>query len=327
MASRRWGAALAGAAILISAPLAGATQSGAAAPAKGPSTTDLSGVTVTAPEKAGPLVDRATQFVRSHLAESRNEQYARFRDAICVKVVGLPPQFSSFIAKRVVEVANEVHAPVDPSPACAPNVNVIFSATPQAQLNDIAKRRDILFGFHFVADTKTLATFSRPIQSWYLTRTVGTDGVSVLELNQGAMFTQQMAGDAPVSNGGATPAVGRAGSRLGNDMSSELVHALIIADANKVADAKIGAVADYIAVLALSRWQRLERCNAIPTILNLMADGCDGGAPEAATASDVALLSALYAINPRDPGSQQRISIASRMQTELEKAASGDGSR
>ena len=59
-------------------------------------------------------------------------------------------------------------------------------------------------------------------------------------------------------------------------MSAEVVHSLIIADANKVADEKIGAVADYIAVLALARWQGLERCNAIPTILNLMADGCDG---------------------------------------------------
>ena len=47
-------------------------------------------------------------------------------------------------------------------------------------------------------------------------------------------------------------------------MSTELVHSLILADANKVADEKIGAVADYVAVLALARWQGLERCNAHP---------------------------------------------------------------
>ena len=102
---------------------------------------------------------------------------------------------------------------------------------------------------------------------------------------------------------GKTP-MGRAGSRLGNDMSSELVHSLILADANKVAGEKIDAVADYIAVLALSRWQGLERCSGLATILNLMADDCDPeDRPEAATPADLALLTGLYAVNPRgNPG-------------------------
>jgi hypothetical protein len=104
-------------------------------------------------------------------------------------------------------------------------------------------------------------------------------------------------------------------------MSSELVHSLILVDANKVADAKIGAIADYIAVLALSRWQGLERCNAVPTILNLMADNCEGDAPDAATKEDRALLAALYAADPRETGSQQRMSIAERMS----KAAKAKG--
>jgi hypothetical protein len=285
--------------------------------------TDVSGVTVTAPDKPNPLVNPETQFVRGHLAENRNRQYARFRDAICVKVIGLPPQFDAFVAKRVTALANRVHAPIDRSPACAPNVDVIFSPKPQAQLDDIAKRRDILFGFHFAADLKKLTTFDRPIQAWYLTREVGTDGTGVLELNHGVNFRDAGPGAPPESLGATVN--GRAGSRLGNDMNSELVHALIIADANKLADAKIGAVADYIALLALSRWQDLERCNAIPTILNLEAEGCADDPPETATTSDVALLTALYAINPRDSGAQQRMAIANRMQNELQKADADSG--
>jgi hypothetical protein len=314
-------AGIAGGALLAAAP-AWATQSGPAPQAKDAPATDVSGVTVTA-EKPDPLVDRATQFVRSHLAQNRNEQYARFREAVCVRVVGLPPQFDAFVAQRVQRLASQVHAPVDAPGTCRPNVDVIFSPKPQAQLDDIAKRRDILFGFHFAADLKKLTTFSRPIQAWYLTRTVGTDGQAVLELNQGVSFTQEMPGEAPVPVGGAVPPGGRPGSRLGNDMSSELAHTLIIADAHKLADAKIGAVADYIALLALSRWQDLERCNAIPTILNLEAEGCADDPPGAATASDLALLTALYAINPRESGAQQRIAIASRMQGELRKADAG----
>ncbi|HEX2816634.1 MAG TPA: hypothetical protein VHN39_09570, partial [Phenylobacterium sp.] len=111
---------------------------------------------------------------------------------------------------------------------------------------------------------------------------------------------------------------------LGENLSSELVHSLIIADANKVAGEKIDAVADYIAVLALSRWQGLERCSSLPTILNLMADGCDAeDRPQAATPGDLALLEGLYTANVRESGSQQRATIASA----IRKATTGDGGR
>jgi hypothetical protein len=289
------------------ATLAGQAEPAPATAKAAPPT--VSGVTVTA-EKPDPLIDKTTEFVRQRLPASRNEQYARFRDAVCVKVVGLPAEFDAFIAKRVVEVARQVGAAVDPSPGCQPNVDVIFSAHPQAQLDDIARRRDVLFGFYFKSQAKDVATFRRPIQSWYLTRTVGTDGHGILELYDPAPC---------VSTGVGLPCdvkapsvVGRAGSRLGNDMSSELVHSLILADANRVAGEKINAVADYVAVLALSRWRGLERCADLETILNLMADGCDGAVrPEAATQSDLALLTGLYAVNPRETGPLQRATIAS----------------
>ncbi|HLZ75240.1 hypothetical protein [Phenylobacterium sp.] len=291
-----------------------------------PAVGNVSGVTVTAPEKPNPLVNPESQFVRGHLAENRNQQYARFRDPICVRVLGLPPEFDAFIAKRVVELAEEVKAPVDPSPACTPNVNVIFSPKPQAQLDDIAKRRDVLFGYFLKAETKKVTTFTRPIQAWYLTRARDTLGNNILELLETPPCVGSGAPGAPPCDIKAPAVMGKAGSRLGNDMSTELVHALILADATKVADAKIGAVADYVAVLALARWQGLEHCNALPTILNLMADGCEADAiAEAATPGDLGLLEGLYTVNPRESGSQQRMTIAGRMETAVKKdAAEGD---
>jgi hypothetical protein len=317
-------AILAAMAALLAASAAWANQSDPGPAAKGAPAKDLSGVTVTAPAKPDPLVNPASQFVRSHLPTSRNEQYARFHDPICVRVLGLPPEFDAFVAKRVVDLAKAVKAPLDPSPACTPNVNVIFSSNPQQQLSDIAKRRDILFGFHWAAKTKALATFDRPIQSWYLTRSVGTDGQDILELNHGSTFMDMGPGAPPGSIGGSIK--GRAGSRLGTDQSSELVHSLVLVDAGKVANLKAGAVADYIAVLALSRWEGLSRCNAIATILNLLADDC-ADAPESATEGDLGLLSALYALDPREAGSQQRLTMAGRMRAELKKAQSDPSPR
>ena len=304
-------AGVAGAALLASGA-ASATQSGPPAQTKEAAATDLSGVTVTA-GKPNPAVDRTSEFVRQRLPTSRFEQYARYRDPICVRVIGLPGEFDAFIAKRILAVAEEVHAPVSKDAACKPNVNVIFSPQPQAQLTDIAKRRDILFGFHFQAEMKKLTTFTRPIQAWYVTRIEDTHGNKVLELNDPApCITSSPL--APPCDVKAPAPIGKAGSRLGTDMSSELVHSLIIADANKVAGEKIDAVADYIAVLALSRWQGLERCSGMPTILNLMAEGCDAeDRPDAATPADLALLEGLYTANVRESGSQQRATIASRM--------------
>jgi hypothetical protein len=306
---------------LLASASASAKQTTPAPVSKAAPSSTVSGVTVTAPEKPNEIVDPTTQFVRQRLPTSRFEQYARFRDPVCVKVVGLPGEFDAFIAKRVVDVARQVNAPVADAETCKPNVNVIFSTQPQAQLTDIAKHRDVLFGFVWRTNLKQAATFSRPIQSWYLTRVIESKGDGALELNAGTAF-MLIPGQGLVSLG-KTP-IGEAGSRLGENLSSELVHSLIIADANKVAGEKIDAVADYIAVLALSRWQGLERCSSLPTILNLMADGCDAeDRPQAATPGDLALLEGLYTANVRESGSQQRATIASA----IRKATTGDEGR
>ncbi len=270
----------------------------------------VSGVTVSPGAKPDALVDPTSQFVRQHLPESAfSEQYPRFRDAVCVKVQGLPDEFNAFVAKRIVEVAKQVKAPLAASPDCTPNIHVIFTPAPQAQIDDIAKRKDILLGFHWQADLKRVSTASQPIQGWYVTRVRDFTGRGHIELS--GIFGADLDGSDDKPRGGGSTG----GSRLSNGMSTEIVHTLIVADANKVADEKIGAVADYVSVLALARWKGLEHCNsAVSTVLNLMADGCDRNtAPEQATTADLALLTSLYAVDPRESGPQQRASIASAM--------------
>ncbi|MBS0331378.1 MAG: hypothetical protein JSS35_01300 [Proteobacteria bacterium] len=299
MAGRGW-TALIWAGVLAATPsLAKQTEP---LPAGAKAAPTVSAVTVTA-EKPDPLVDPAGQYVREHLPESAwSEQYPRFHDEICVKVQGLPAEFDGFVAKRIVELAGQVGAPLDKAADCKPNVNVIFTTKPQAQIDDIAKRKDILLGFRYVAQEKRITTFDRPIQAWYTTRVIDANGNPWVEVKQTCPYN-------PMFPHCDRPG-GRAGSRLTNEMSAEIIHSLIIADANKVAGEKIDAVADYVAVLALARWTGLNRCNRIPTVLNLMADEC-ADPPETATPEDVALLKALYSVGPRDIGFMQRSTIAS----------------
>ena len=285
-----------------------AAPPGAVAPAN-----TVSPLVLTAPEKDRGLVDPTTQFVRQHLPESTfSEQYPRFRDGICVRAIGLPPEFDAYIEKRLVDIAAEVKAPLAKASSCTPNVHVIFTTEPQNLLSDIAKRKDILLGFYWnETGLRRLAAVKRPIGAWYVTRTRDKNGESRLEIHDPTDYLN--------------PRVGRAGSRLSNGMSSEIVHTLIVADSNKVAGQKIEAIADYVAVLALAKWQGLERCNGLHTILNLLADGCDvSERPDGATRADLALLRGLYSVETQVTGSQQRMAIASRIRA-AEKVADEAG--
>lgn len=307
MARRSGWRAGVGALLALAAPAA-AAQSTKPDPATQPApASTVSGVTVNG-QKDEPLVDRSSQYVREHLPTSvYSDQFPRFRDDICTKVIGLPDGFNAFISRRIVAVAKQVGAPVAKAADCRANVNVIFTAQPQALISDIAKRKDILLGFYYShAQFQGLSAFDHPIEARYVTRVRDPSGASKLEVHDPTSWLD--------------PPGGRAGSRLSNGMSTEIVHSLIIADANKAAGEKIDSIADTIAVLALARWQGIRRCSSMPTILNRLAADCDDP-PEAATPEDLALLKALYSVSPRELGSQQREPIASAIRKAHEAAS------
>jgi hypothetical protein len=308
MNTRRLLAALCTAALAGAIP-AVAKQTDPAPASKAAPANTVSGVAVPAPQKPDPLVDPAVQFVRQNLPQGEmSEQIPRFHDEICAQVIGLPAEFNAFIKARIVSLAHEVGAPVAKSAACASNVHVIFSRSPQAQIDDIAKRREILLGFYWPSQSKQQTAFKGPVQAWYVTRVRdGTDGRSHLELRTPPPSSILDA----ISNPDRPH--GLAGSRLSNGMSAELVHTLVLADAEKVSDSKIGTVADYVSVLALARWRNVDRCHsAVDSVLSSLAYGCETeGGPETATPADIALLKALYAVDPRESGTMQRASIAS----------------
>jgi hypothetical protein len=244
-------------------------------------------------------------------------QYARFAEPICAWVQGLPPQFNTFIEKRIVSLAKEVGAPTSKSPiSCTPNLQVIFTPYPEKLLFNVGRRREMLLGYHYRSQYKRLTTWTRPVQAYYVTRTRGTYGRASFDIANGGAsdFDPKDASFGGGSSLGGDGPHGRAGSRLGADTSSDIAFTLVLGDAKKVADASVGEIADYIAVLALTPWHNLENCNAaVDTILNLMADACAEVPPHAVTATDLTLLKALYSVGSRESGSQQRMEIAAKL--------------
>jgi hypothetical protein len=89
---------------------------------------------------------------------------------------------------------------------------------------------------------------------------------------------------------------------------------LIFADRAKISGYDVGAVADYISVLALSQVEPGDGCSGLPSIVDLLAEGCTGDRkPNSLTSVDEEFLKALYETDPRRAGLAARTNIARRM--------------
>jgi hypothetical protein len=111
------------------------------------------------------------------------------------------------------------------------------------------------------------------------------------------------------------------GSLIPGRRVSSIMNVLIVADANKVAGQEIGPITDYIAMLALSEPRSLDDCNTLPSILDLMSDGCNGREkPKGLTDSDIAYLKGLYVADlGATTNLTQKESIESGMKGEIGK--------
>jgi len=111
------------------------------------------------------------------------------------------------------------------------------------------------------------------------------------------------------------------GSKIPMRRISAIANVLIVADLKEVGGHEIGPVADYITMLALSEPVSLDSCNELPSILDLMSNGCGSRAkPDKLTDSDMAYLEALYAADlGAKTNAAQKESIEGGMKGEMGK--------
>jgi hypothetical protein len=213
-------------------------------------------------------------------------------------------------------------APVDTKAPCKANIDIVFTPQPQTLLDQIRKDHPVLLGSHDVSQAQRLATVSHPIQAWYTTQTEdlrgmrqiddprhnrGVDMILPYPSYVGQRVSLPSAREENIDSG-----------HLGDRLRSSFYHVVIVADLHKVADHEMGALADYIAVLALSQPQSFDGCTAQPSITNLMSPACDAaGKSQAVTGLDVAYLRSLYKTDTGSTFGQQQADIADRMGKDL----------
>jgi hypothetical protein len=241
----------------------------------------------------------------------------------------------------VKEVAVQAGARVDSNPACKPNIVIAFTSTPQDLLDNIRKDHAPWLGYHVgPQELERLATITRPIQAWYSTAIIDLQGRHQSDsghLNDHNGRGLQISGPCIlIGGGGRTPGNGGTGngfrdpnflctvwlpdaikttveaSRLADGLRATFDHVTIIANPLAM-HADMSAIEDYIAVLTLAQINSLDKCQALPSITNLLARGCTQPGT-AITANDLGYLKAVYGADPGDLPAVQKNEIARRME-------------
>jgi hypothetical protein len=242
------------------------------------------------------------QFIRSHGANTRIGQLARWKSGICPKTDGVEPAYASFVSGRVQDIAKRVNAPLPAvCKAADTNVHILFTDEPQKLIDAIAAQNSTVLGFHFASQLKRISTVRHPIQAWYVTATQGRTGLPEI--------------DNPFEGGPA----GEPGSHFGRQLSSVFLHVLVVIDLNRMEDDTFDQISDYIGLLVLSQPASLDDCSELPSILDLFAAGCrTRPRPAELTAADAAYLTALYGIDLRTFDTVERGAISNRMMRAIE---------
>jgi hypothetical protein len=297
---------------LLAASIAVApAQISAAQPARAPT----ENVTVTG-TKARQVLEK---FVESFTAPTQlTGKIGRWEDGVCPLTVGLRPEFTNFVTKRVRDVAALAAAPVNGDASCRPNIEIIFTTTPQRLLDGILKDHPVYLGYHEnSAQAEQLAKVTHPIQAWYMTGTKDLHGEIVIDGKPVGLGVRMGGpGKAPSFLPNAHVAV-ISGSRLGDGLRGTFYRVTIVADPDRLVDYEIGSLADYIAMLALTQLNSLDTCQQLPSIVNMLASGCDRKA-NALTDNDLGYLRGLYKMSPDRTLRTEQDEIAYQMEKGLE---------
>jgi hypothetical protein len=294
--------------LLLSVTVAAAQTPPAKPPVREPES-----VTVVAPRNAPPEV--INRFIDSYAAPTYVlGKLSRWEEGICPVAVGLKPAAIDFIVRRLKENATKVGAPVSDRATCRANIEIVFTTTPQGLLDNVRKDHVALLGYaSSMSQADRLAIVKHDIQAWYTTQSKDERGEAKLDNPRMLGLGDTSEFLAALEFGGNSTL-----SRLGDGRSSALFNVIIAVNPARLADHEIGGVADYISFLALSQLVTLDRCQPLPSIINMLVPGCAAQA-DAMTESDFAFLRGLYKMQPGGYLRMQKDFISYQMRKELQQ--------
>ena len=203
-------------------------------------------------------------------------------------------------------IAAAVGAPVSDLKSCTPNIEIVFTTTPQDLLDKIRKEDPDYLGYaETSALREKLATVTHPVEARYTTETIDLNGMrrvdSARRLGTGITMSNFNAFSMPSTGPGNRDPIYLpdatyarvTGNHIDSGSKSGFNHIIVIVDSKKLAGQSFISLADYIAMLALTQLNSLDTCQQLPSIVNMLAPDCDQKV-DGITKTDLAYLRGLY---------------------------------
>ena len=254
----------------------------------------------------------AHDFVHSFATPTAlRDAIARWQIPICPEFQGIAPQFASVMESHLRAIAGQAGAAMKQK-GCKPNLLVAFTSQPQTYLDALHAKFPEMLGYHGATEV------SHAIQAWYETGVTDVDGNTWVD--QEAWGLTERPGGRTTFNG-PTPRV--SGLRFHPDVTSDVLSATIIIDTGQTGHNTVSQIADYVAMMALSRTEDYDDCQLVPSIANLLSASCDDKLkPDAITLSDIAYLRGVYKMDAGAVLQIQQDQIAAEMAKTIPAPAS-----
>jgi len=239
---------------------------------------------------------RLLNYVRAASAFSPDNQVARRSERLCPLVAGARTEVNTYVTSRIRQVGEEVGVQFERK-ACQPNLLVLFSNEPEVMLQKAKARNRISLNRVRPAEARRFMADGQPVR-WL-------NGVAI----------EQAVGK--TASGSNLATVNGVESRLFNPTRSVLRGSVIVVDANRTGDVEVAALADYVALTALTNIKPDAKLSGHRSILNLFAEGGQG--VDRLTPLDIAYLHGVYKARDTAYGMNQAGKIATVMAEELER--------
>jgi hypothetical protein len=231
-------------------------------------------------------------------------------ETICPGTTGLEEGYNSFVSARVRAVAAFVGAPVHANiQKCTPNVQIIFTQDPRSVMAAVQQwgARSLRVKFDHQMQKALQISDEHAIQGWYVT---AADGSSVLNRDPGLVGGLELQALWPrvIPTSAET-----------NGANRSILSVVLVIDTKKVAGVPVGSIADYAALVSLTVIQNPDRCDPLPSILDMESPACASrDKPAGITAGDLAFLKALYYMNTGLGGTLSRDDIQANMMKQFQ---------
>ncbi len=282
---------------LLAAALLASTPASISAQTPGPlvaqeqsEATRLEDVTVTG-TKLETLIEA---FVRDVAAPVPGRNLARWDTSVCVAVVNFRADGAQYLADRISTIASDVGLRVG-QPGCTPNIVVIGSTHPSLLAREMVHQHRGMFRMggagmdHGAAALRQFVDGDEPVRWWQIAMPTDEEtGVHAVRLpgdcRQGCTRRGSTLDMAPHVQSIYA-------SRLRSPVVDNLMRAIVIVDAEKVAHLSALQLADYIAMVTLTQVDPEAAPMSYASILNVISD------PSVATSLtdwDTSYLAGLY---------------------------------